>query len=320
VKVKYLYHDPEDLELTVQQRNYIKNYVTSFENAVYGSGFSNPSTGYRAYINTYSFIDFFLMEELGRTVDGYRSSSFMYKDKDSKGGKLTCGPMWDFNLSYGNADYCDAYDTTNWQYNFASVCPSFSSEPPNWWNRLLQDTNYVHEMRCRWHDLRIGILATPSINTWIDSVALYLDESQQRNFIEWPILGTYIDWNYYVGATYQDEVDYLKWWLQVRSEYMDGNLPGNCYNASVAELPQDVTVKIFPNPFSASAHISFNYFERTEKTLVLYDLLGQEIKKITIPESAYSATIERGDLSSGVYLYKLFDKQKVLAGGKIIVR
>jgi hypothetical protein len=56
---------------------------------------------YQAYADENSFIDFMLMQELGHTVDGYRSSCFMYKDKDSKGGKLTIGPLWDFNLSFG---------------------------------------------------------------------------------------------------------------------------------------------------------------------------------------------------------------------------
>jgi len=114
-KVKYLYHDPEDSELTTTQENYIKNYVINFENITNGAGFANPITGYPSVIDVNSFIDFMIMQELGRTVDGYRSSSFLYKDKNSKGGLLKAGPMWDFNLSYGNADYCDAYDTTSYQ-------------------------------------------------------------------------------------------------------------------------------------------------------------------------------------------------------------
>ncbi len=319
-KVQFLYHDPEDIELTAPQLNYIKNYVTDFENAVYGPGFSNPTTGFRAYTDVGSFIDFFLMEELGRTVDGYRSSSFMYKDKDSKGGKLTCGPMWDFNLSYGNADYCEGYDTTGWQYNFATVCPTFTSEPPNWWSRMLQDTVYANQMKCRWTELRMGILKTTDVNNWIDSVALYLNESQQRNFTLWPIMGTYVNWNYFIGANYQEEVDYLKWWFQSRSEWMDTNLPSLCWNLSATNHDlQMAVVKVFPNPFNSISTFSFVYDLSSEKELSLYDMLGKKIKTIRIPKGENSVSLTSEGMNEGMYFYKLSNSGKTIATGKFIV-
>ena len=319
-KVKFLYHDPEDIELQPQQLNYIKNYVTNFENTVYGPNFTNLTTGFRAYADAWSFIDFFIMQELGRTVDGYRSSSFMYKDKDSKGGKLTCGPMWDFNLSYGNADYCDAFDTTGWQYNFANVCPTFTTEPPDWWARILQDSNYTHDLKCRWMGLRMTILNTDSVNAWIDSVALYLNESQQRNFQRWPILGTYVNWNYFIGNTYQEEIDYLKWWFQSRSEWLDNNLPGNCWNFSVAEYESGKeNVKIFPNPFNNSATFSFSFNENSEKILLIYDVIGKEVKRIITPKGENSTTINKNEMDEGMYFYQLIDGNKTIATGKLIV-
>lgn len=249
-KLKFLYHDPKYSELSFTQRNYIRNYVSDFEDAIYSPDFDDPETGYRSYINVESFIDFMLMQELGRTVDGYRSSSFMYKDKDSKGGKLTCGPMWDFNLSYGNADYCLGYDTTGWQYNFVEVCPFYPIEPPEWWPRFLEDSTFTNELQCRWQYLRSTILEKNYIDNWIDSTATYLEESQERNFTRWPILGQYVAWNYFIGQTFQEEIDYLKWWFQSRSEYMDLNLPGNC-NTTTSVAQDDLSkqaISIYPNP------------------------------------------------------------------------
>lgn len=319
-KVQFLYHDPEDTELTVPQLNYIRNYVTNFENTVYGPGFSHPTSGFRAYIDVNSFIDFFLMQELGRTVDGYRSSSFMYKDKDSKGGKLSCGPMWDFNLSFGNADYCDAYDTTGWQYNFATVCPTFTTEPPYWWSRLLQDTVYANQVKCRWTELRMGFFKTDSINLWIDSVALYLSESQQRNFTLWPIMGTYVNWNYFIGANYQEEVDYLKWWFQSRSEWMDTNLPSLCWNLSTPEHdPGMAAVKIFPNPFNSTATFSFVYDPLVEKELTVYDMLGKKVEVLQIQKGEKSISLTREGMREGMYFYQLSTPGKTIASGKFII-
>lgn len=294
-KLKFLYHDPEYAELNTNERNYIKNYVTNFENAVYGPNFKDSVQGYRAFINTGSFIDFMLMQELGRTVDGYRSSSFMYKDNDSKGGKLTCGPMWDFNLSYGNADYCSAFDTTGWQYNFANVCPSFSTEPPEWWERLLEDTSFANEVQCRWQFLRSTILKTTYVNNWIDSVAILLDDAQQRNFVQWPILGVYVNWNYFVGNTYKEEINYLKWWFQSRSEYMDYYLPGNCVlpNSTSVIKNNKNPLSVFPNPTSGLLFTNIT----PQSEVRIYSIDGKHV-----PFKRQGNTINISDLDDGYYV------------------
>lgn len=274
-KLEFLYHDPKYLELTPEQRDYITTYVDDFESALYGPDFKDPIDGYEPYINVESFIDFMIMQELGRTVDGYRSSSFMYKDKDSKDGKLTCGPMWDFNLSYGNADYCDAYLITGYQYNFAEVCSWFSVEPPNWWTRLLEDPAYRNALDCRWTTLREDLLSTSSIHQWIDSTAQYLDEAQQRNFIKWPILGEYVNWNYFVGETYQEEIDYLKEWYADRAIYLDNNFPGTCGAATSIEDDNHTSqIQLSPNPTSGFCTLSSDapYHE-----IELYSLEGKPV-------------------------------------------
>ncbi len=329
-KLLYQYHDPEDVELTDEQMQYMEDYVTTFEDIVYGPDFDDPATGFRAYTNVLSFIDFFIMQELGRTVDGYRSSSFMYKDKDSKGGKLSCGPMWDFNLSYGNADYCDAYLTTGWQYNFADVCPSFTTEPPAWWPRMLEDTIYTRTLRCRWEHLRAGILNTDSINAWIDSVAAYLDEAQTRNFEKWDILGVYVNWNYFVGDTYEEEIDYLKTYMQLRSEWLDINIPGVCTDVDyidyepfdpLAVTPEpEIDAKLFPNPLHTSAKLVFNPAYISPKTLSLYNANGDAVEHIFIPAGKNTAIIERNNLPEGIYVYKLSDEDGVLASGRVVIQ
>ena len=329
-KLQYLYHDPEDIEMTIEQLLFIKNYVTDFEDAVYGVGFTDPVFGYRGYIDVNSFIDFFLMQELGRTVDGYRSSSFMYKDK---GEKLCAGPMWDFNLSYGNADYCAAYDTTGWQYNFAEICDYFTTEPPEWWPRLLEDSSYTRQMKCRWEELRTGILNTDSINAWIDSVALLLDESQTRNFMQWDILGEYVNWNYFVGDTYEEEIDYLKWWFKARLSWMDENLPGTCpdlvadttyhdgfdpVETTINEL-QPIYTTVYPNPFSSTATFAYDSRDQSAKQLIISDLLGLEVARYVVPAGKQSVIIESAGLANGIYIYQFRDGLVKLGSGRIVI-
>lgn len=319
-KVKYLYHDPEDTELTTSQKNYIKNYVINFENISNGAGFANPVSGYPSVIDVNSFIDFMIMQELGRTVDGYRSSSFLYKDKDSKGGLLKAGPMWDFNLSYGNADYCDAYDTTGYQYNFNLTCGStFTSNVPFYWTKFLQDSNYCNKLQCRWRNLRNTILHDDSIKKRIDDVAVVLNESQARNFVQWPILGVYVNWNYFIGNTYQEEVDYLKAWFRGRSKWLDLNWPGKCYDVGISELtPNPISWQAYPNPASDFFFLKVQEpFMLHNAVFSLRDALGREfIRNENISEN--ELIILRGNLPEGLYHYRLSQNGKTLLKGKVV--
>lgn len=237
--VYFQFHDPEETELMPAQKTYIEDYVTDFETALNGPNFSDPVLGYRPYIDVQSFMDFLIMQELGRTVDGYRSSSFLHKQVNRYGGKLSAGPMWDFNLSFGNADYCDAFLTSGWQYNFGQVCTGYVPEVPFWWGKLMTDTRFRNEIGCRWDDLRTGPLNTDSVHNWIDSVAAVLNESQARNFQRWPILGQYVNWNYFVGNTYQEEIDYMKQWIADRLTWLDANMPaapGSCNSPNAGDI------------------------------------------------------------------------------------
>lgn len=307
-KLKFLYHDPPYEELDPIQQDYIREYVSAFEDAVYGPDFDNPYLGYRPFIDVHSFIDFMLMQELGRTVDGYRSSSFMYKDKNSRGGKLACGPMWDFNLSFGNCNYCDSYELEGWQYEFAEVCPDFTTEPPEWWARLLEDPTYTWQLQCRWQNLRETVLSEENIYAWIDSFSLLIEEAQVRNFEQWDILGVYVNWNYIVWDTWEEEVDYLKSWFNERLAYMDAALPGgNC------ELPYDPksppnlslvnsiesnasSVIAFPNPTSSYLFIQ----APVQAVITLKNLKGQ-----SVPLGQLHNAIDMRDLPAGLYVLQV---------------
>jgi hypothetical protein len=180
---------------------------------------------------------------------------------------------------------------------------------------------YVQNMRCRWRQLRQTVLSTSYVNSLIDANALWLNESQQRNFTQWPILGQYINWNYFVGNTYQEEVDYLKWWFQSRSEWMDINLPGNCPTVSVSTFGDDekATVLIYPNPFNSSATFSITSANSDDKWLLIYDLAGREVFRKFIAKGENKTIINGNEMSSGMYFYHLKQGEKEIATGKLVM-
>ena len=57
-------------------------------------------------------------------------------------------------------------------------------------------------------------------------MAAELQEARTRNFRRWPILGRYINPNYFAGATYEDEIVWMKKWIKNRIAWMDRQVPG----------------------------------------------------------------------------------------------
>lgn len=293
--IYYQLHDPDISELHPLQLNYIHNYVDNWETVLKSANFANPQTGFRAFSDELSFIDFLLINELSKNVDGYRISTFLHKKKFSEGGKLFAGPLWDFNLGWGNANYCQGGQTSGWEINFNSVCQGNGSlMNPFWFNRMLQDTVFANTVNCRWTDLRTSILSDSYLMSYIDSIATILTEPAERNYNRWPILGVYVWPNNYVGNTYQEEITYMKNWILARTAWMDANMFGTCYSLGV-ELTMS-TLKIGPNPtqdFVTISGISSN------SHLELRDFSGKIIRVIPINQS--QTTIDLSDLADGIY-------------------
>ncbi len=219
--VRFQFDYPKPSKITGIQASYIQTFITAFEYALLGSTFDDPGTGYRKYINVPSFMDYFILNELTKDVDAYRLSTYLSKPRDSEGGKITMGPIWDFNLGFGNAYYCEGWNPEGWAWQMTCVYPT----SPFWWERLLQDPVYRQQLGCRWAELRAGVLDTLRLFRYIDSLAADLSEPSRRNFQRWPILGKYIWPNWFIGKSYQAEIDFLKWWLGQRIKWLDNHMP-----------------------------------------------------------------------------------------------
>lgn len=319
--VHFQYHYPKEDEITSEQRFYIENYITEFESALKGPYFRDSQGGYRDFIHIESFIDFAIINELSRNVDGYRLSTFLYKDKNSKDDKLYIGPIWDFNLAFGNADYCEGGSTTGWAWDFNNICNGDFWLIPFWWKRFLRDPEYVIQFQNRWTELRNGLYSNETIMNYIDSLVSVLDEPQQRNFNKWPILSEYIWPNNYVGNTYSNEVTYLKSWISDRLSWLDFNIAGL---EVITDLEDDLTVRyaisIYPNPNNGKFHIHFNHNIESDLDFSLHDNLGKIIfhRKLTFNE-INDHFINSGQLSAGIYFVKISDNLKLIHAGKIVI-
>ena len=133
------------------------------------------------------------------------------------------GPIWDFNLAFGNADYCSGGSTNVWAYKFNERCSNDFWQIPFWWDRLLEDPEFVSQLKLRWLELRGGSLSNSAILQKIDSYTetLSLSGGIQENFEKWPVLGQYVWPNNFVGNSYEEEKNYLIEWIEDRLNWLD---------------------------------------------------------------------------------------------------
>jgi len=324
--IYFQYEYPKVAEMTPQQKSYISNYMASFEAALNGPDWKDPQKGYQKYINVSSFIDYFIINELSKNVDGYRLSTFMYKEKDSDGGRLHMGPVWDFNLGFGNANYCTNSSPNGFVTDFNTICPTDYWLIPFWWSKLWGDPDYRALLYSRWSALREGPFSNSKILGYVDSVATVLDKgAQQRNFQRWPVLGKYV-WpnppDYANLLSFNSEVQWLKDWIVNRLAWLDQRL---VYVISGVE-DNDVagfSVRSYPNPIDDDVSFEYTIAEPGAVSILVYDALGREANRIDeSPGEAgtYTTATSLRYLASGLYFYQMRFNGKVLAGGRLSKR
>ncbi len=304
----FQYEYPKEEDITAQQKTYIKNYVYSWETALKSSTFADTTSGWRKYAVENTFIDYFFVNEISKNVDGYRLSTFLHKERDSKGGKIRMGPVWDYDIAWHNADYCGGDITTGWAYQFP--CPDDYWQVPFWWSRLLQDPLYKNNLKCRWLYLRQNSLSNTWFDSYIDSISGQLIEAQERNFITWPILGIYVwpnPWPY--ATTYEGEVNGLKNWVHSRLAWLDSNMPGTCdptYDIEYTDANKGFSM--YPNPVSDKLNIEYQTFTSSSVSITIINQQGIVIFNTSAQNRSAGEWTENLDLASfksGVYLLQI---------------
>ncbi len=230
---EFYYVEPEPDTITPIQRAWLKNYLNGFESVLYGPEFSDPIKGYAAWIDPDSFIDHHLLVEATKNVDGFRFSTYYYKNR---GKPLCMGPAWDWNLSFGNASGKHGYLPEQWLW------PQLDDQQYTWFRRLFEDPDFGQRYVDRWTQLRTNVFATARILARIDQLAAELHEAQARNFAKWQILGEDVSPNYYVGATYKEEIDWMKDWISRRLAWIDAQFVPKPSLKSGPELILETTV------------------------------------------------------------------------------
>ncbi|MCI6436221.1 CotH kinase family protein, partial [Fibrobacter sp.] len=186
-------HYPKKEKLQQQQQAYLKKYLEDLENLFKNGG---NGSGYENYVDMTSALDYVLHEEVTNNSDSYWCSFFLHKPKDSKGGKVTLGPAWDFNLAMSNGGGIGSTSTDGWQIENPQkqgqggmMMMGGGLKAPNWLIGMWKDSLYQSELKKRWAELRSGVWHTKTMDAYLDSMKVYITKAADRNFKRWPNLG-----------------------------------------------------------------------------------------------------------------------------------
>ncbi|MEL7148878.1 MAG: CotH kinase family protein, partial [Bacteroidota bacterium] len=230
IPMTFQWYYPKADNIQTEQADYIQSWMANFEEALYANDYTNSQgIRYDEYIDLDAFVDFLIINELSKNADGYKLSSYVYKDKDSRDGRLIAGPIWDFDQTYGVSEVCSCDDPTGWTYlQNQDDCEDLASMPM-WWRAMMQDTVFQNRLDCRWTDFRSRFLHTDSIHTWIDEHVELTADAIDRNFTRWDnFIGEYIWFEPDpVPESYEEEITYLKDWIDERVQWLDDNFHGN---------------------------------------------------------------------------------------------
>ncbi|MBF0208066.1 MAG: CotH kinase family protein, partial [Oligoflexia bacterium] len=217
----------ENSEVATKMMNAIMSDIQRFENALWDFSQNPQNTRYQDLVDIDSLVDYVVVQEATKNIDGYRRSLHFYKGKN---GKIYFGPLWDFDLAIGNV-FLPSYDShriSGW--NFPRKHYLDLQNPPFWFRTLMTDPLVVSKFIIRYKELRSngGILSDNEINTRIDLMIADLGNSTERNYATWgrgrnPIVRYIYDRPPYLKG-FEANFEKMREWLLARLKWMDQNV------------------------------------------------------------------------------------------------
>lgn len=205
IVIKY----PDDDDINDSQRQYISSYTQEFEDALFSPNFTDQDSGYPAYVDVPTLVNYYIICEFTGNPDGFWST-FFYKKRNDPLFKF--GPVWDFDIAFNNDRRLgDAKQ---------KLMKDAAHNPKQWIGRFLEDQELENQIARRWEELKEqGIL--DHLLSYVDNLEVELEASQQKNFERWDILGREVYLELEARGSYEAEVDFLRNYIIDRYEFLD---------------------------------------------------------------------------------------------------
>ncbi len=208
--------EPEIEEKNNATFKYIYNYVSAAEDAIVSG------VGWQDYLDVDSWVDWFIVNELcNNTESAFYRSFYMYKPA---GGKLTAGPIWDYDMAFGNM----LYDLPSYDIGWVAVDSTFNYIYQNWMHFLLRDEHFVSCLKERWSEVGETLYKTALAS--LDKNAEEIKDAQANNFVLWnKIQGQKVGLSLASrkNDTWEKQIEYIRDFIEIRYNWMNGKLTGD---------------------------------------------------------------------------------------------
>ena len=251
-----------------EQIKFISDYYQRVEDAIKSSdGVNGKGESYKDLIDVESFARYYDISEWTTNMDTGLTSTYFYIDT-TKDGKLYAGPVWDYDIAFGNnTDKRFGLDYTNpegftvcfgRQYRNTIFKTMDVDEKPNFFGYLCSHEDFAAECKTYWDD---GVYE--AVTAWygdeFDGYADTIADSAVMNHVRRNTFGTRdVD---EVREKYAAEVASFKNFASAKAEFMNENL------GTVQENPVKT---FFLIKILKKAAVGINNF--FEKTVLLFKL------------------------------------------------
>jgi hypothetical protein len=311
--LQFVYPKPENVQ--PEQSTYINSFLNEYRAVLNSDHFMDQTQGFRKYMCDSSFVDFIIMNELAKNADSYLYSTYFYKDREDRDNRIKYGPLWDFDLGYGNTEFQNGKFTYGWQFE--------RNQNMNI-TRFLQDVTLVEQLQDRWHDLRNSTLSSDSIFAFMDTLLSYIEPAKDRNYRVWPVIGERLFYPGYNVYTYDEEIATMKSWLTTRIVWIDENIDLIYYTVNITENNIGTfQINIYPNPFRDRLNLSIEVENEAALQIEITNLLGQV--QFNMKQNVYAgySEIEINDravsaLPKGMYIVRAFLNNMLISTQKVL--
>ena len=248
-------HKPKDGKVTAKQESYVKEWLDSFESALFGKDYKDPELGYRTLVDSVSLANLYLCTEMSANYDGFWST-YLFKRPNDK--KMYFGPLWDYDIAYNN-------DTRGNNTTQRMIVDINTGVCRSWFTRMWRDPWFRQLIQRRYNELRAAGIEAHLLHA-VDSLGELNAQSAKLNFDKYGI-NTKVYNEVVMHDTYAEYIADLKTFITEHFQYLDTEIP-----TRVAATYED------------DAHefeLNINYFYRVKSVGVglLFDVDNEALKE-----------------------------------------
>lgn len=211
------------------QAGYISSIIQTFESAIFSEDGTDAKSGkhYTELVDMDSLVKKYIMEEISKNFDGNRTSFFLYKPTDDESKKLFIGPVWDYDIAFGNFENERAKSLklpngfiTNADRGMSYYWFPELYEHEDFYEQVVKiyRANFAPAIR-----ILLGLDKDPAGELLsLDEYAAGMEASAAMNFSRWQVFNA-SNRTIKTGKDYKENIAYLKNFLSGRMAFLDEN-------------------------------------------------------------------------------------------------